>query len=306
MTALRPCPRTGRRLATLALCLCLPLLWPGLSFGLRLSPAMVVGDRFALDLTLEETVTSSVETDGESMVLGEGKARMALVGSFEVLAIDEWQRPTRRRLEIDRFVVGLLGEESEVLPAGAVVLVSQSTEASAAIAADGAPLPAAAARALETLFDAWSVLGVDEIFETSRPGGSQQRWPVVPEKALQALGLDDPGVVDLARIQGEVKIVGEDVMDGHPCQETRLELGFPMRDPGGEMPDEVEMLVALERDDCVPVGDAAAPRRQDERYITTLRIPVQGNATRVTRQERRLIRTLRRPDSRSGRPVEYL
>ncbi|MFT4569539.1 MAG: hypothetical protein ACI8TX_003354 [Hyphomicrobiaceae bacterium] len=281
------------------------VLGPPAAHALRLSPAMQVGESYALDLSLEETVATSVELEGESMPLREGKARIALRGTFEVLAVDRWKRPTGRRVVIDRFVVGATENESEILPAGTAVLISQSTQTSAAIAADGTPLPPQVASALETLFDAWSAVGVDEMFATDMPALEGTHWPVVPDKALRALGLEDDSIVNPAAIKGEVRIVGEGSFAGTPCTMSELTLEFPMRDPDGDMPADAKMDIALERSDCSPLAGAAAPRTQDERYITMLSLPVEGGGVQVTRQERRLRRKLTIP-KRSLAAPEYL
>lgn len=275
------------------------------AFALRLSPAMQPGERYDLVLSLEENVSTTIEAKGEEMLLREGKARMAIAGVFEVLEVDRWQRPIRRRLDIQRFSVGLIGEEVEVLPPGTSVLISQSTEASAAIRADGLPLASQAARALETLFDAWSAVGVDEMFAIADPAEPGKRWPVLPEKALEALGLESGEVVDPEAIEGEVRILGPGEVGGEPCVSSRLDLSFPMRDPSGQMPEDVDMRIALERDDCTPEDGAAAPRSQDERYVTTLRVPSPTGGAQVTRQERRLKRELRQP-AKAAAKLEYL
>lgn len=272
--------------------------------ALNLSPSMKVGDRMSVDIVLEESVETTVMMDDEVVVSRKNEARLALVGEFEVLEVDRWHRPTKRRLEVGLLVAGLEGEEHEqtdLLESGVAVLISQDTESSAAIATTGEGLPVEAERALRALFDAWSVVGVDEIFGTDRPSPEPDRWPVRADKALEALGLPDPDLIDRTGIRGEVRVVGRDRVDGVPCLRSQLSLEFPVAEPDEKTLAQGRMTIAMKQEDCRPTSGAPSPRAQEERYVTLIEVDGPEGATEITRQER-VLQTRLRPGRGAKNP----
>jgi acyl-CoA hydrolase len=287
------------------------LLLGGASFAvaaeaLNLSPSMKVGDQMSLDLVLTESVETSVVVDGEIVASRKEEARLALIGDFEVLAVDEWQRPTKRRVVVQLLVSGHDEDQEELLDSGTAVFISQGTESSAAIGTTGDSLPPEADRALRALFDAWSVLGVDAIFGTDRPSGEQGRWPVRPDKALEALGLADSAMIDAEGIRGEVRVTGRDQIDGIPCTRSQLSLEFPIAQTDGPSGPDGTMTIATKQDDCRPIGGAPSPRRQHERYVTLIEVEGPDGAKQVTRQERSLQTQLRRGHRKGASQAQML